>query len=82
MPGYKNVGGRGFTGNGIPKRELQSRMKQHTALRDKALRKGNEADKMYSMALTQHLKKLDTLMLLIEQWTKHLLLDNQLINKQ
>ena len=47
MPGYKNVGGRSFTGNGIGKKELQSRMKQHTALRDKALRKGNEADKMY-----------------------------------
>ena len=47
MPGYKNVGGPNFTGNGIGKKELQNRMKQHTALRDKALRKRNEADKMY-----------------------------------
>ena len=47
MPGYKNVGGRGFTGNGIGKKELQSRMKQHTALRDKALRKGDHADDLY-----------------------------------
>ena len=45
MPGHYDKVGKGYAGLG--KQELNKRMKQHTALRDKALNKGNQADKMY-----------------------------------
>ena len=45
MPGHYDKVGQGYAGLG--KQELKKRMKQHTALRDKALNKGNQADKMY-----------------------------------
>ena len=45
MPGHYDKVGQGYAGLG--KQELKRRMKQHTALRDKALNKGNQADKMY-----------------------------------
>ena len=45
MPGHYDKVGKGYAGLG--KQELSKRMKQHTALRDKALNKGNQADKMY-----------------------------------
>jgi hypothetical protein len=43
MPGHYDKVGKGYSGLG--KQELNRRMKQHTALRDKALRKGDAADK-------------------------------------
>ena len=46
MPGHYDKVGQGYAGLG--KQELKKRMKQHTALRDKALNKGNQADKMYN----------------------------------
>jgi len=55
MPGHYDKVGKGYAGLG--KQELKKRMKQHTALRDKALRKGNEADSMYkqmSKLIGQH----------------------------
>ena len=45
MPGHYDKVGQGYAGLG--KQELKRRMKQHTALRDKALNKGNQANKMY-----------------------------------
>ena len=44
MPGHYDKVGKGYAGLG--KQELNRRMKQHTALRDKALRKGDEAGKL------------------------------------
>ena len=45
MPGHYDKVGQGYAGLG--KQELKRRMKQHTTLRDKALRKGDEADKVF-----------------------------------
>lgn len=45
MPSHYEGIGAGHSGLG--KQELKKRMKQHTALRDKALRKGESADDMY-----------------------------------
>ena len=45
MPGHYDKVGQGYAGLG--EQELKRRMKQHTALRDKALRKGDEADKVF-----------------------------------
>ena len=46
MPGHYD-GGVGAGYSGLGKQELNKRMKQHKALRDKALRKGDRADDMY-----------------------------------
>lgn len=45
MPNHYEGIGAGYSGLG--KQELNKRMKQHKALRDKALRKGETADDMY-----------------------------------
>lgn len=45
MPGHYDKVGQGYAGLG--KQELNRRMKQHKALRDKALGKSMDADKMY-----------------------------------
>ena len=45
MPGHYDKVGQGYAGLG--KQELKKRMKQHTALRDKALGKSMDADKMF-----------------------------------
>jgi hypothetical protein len=45
MPSHYESTGAGHSGLG--KQELKQRMKQHTSLRDKALRKGERADDMY-----------------------------------
>ena len=45
MPNHYESTGAGHSGLG--KQELKQRMKQHTSLRDKALRKGERADDMY-----------------------------------
>ncbi len=46
MPGHYDKVGQGYAGLG--KQELKKRMKQHTALRDKALKKGDNASDMYN----------------------------------
>tara|TARA_Y100000996_G_C22303605_1_gene553200 strand:+ start:145 stop:441 length:297 start_codon:yes stop_codon:yes gene_type:complete len=45
MPGHYDKVGQGYAGLG--KQELNRRMKQHKAIRDKALGKSMDADKMY-----------------------------------
>lgn len=45
MPGHYDKVGQGYAGLG--KQELNKRMKQHKAIRDKALGKSMDADKMY-----------------------------------
>ena len=45
MPGHYDKVGQGYAGLG--KQELKKRMKQHKAIRDKALGKSIDADKLY-----------------------------------